>query len=149
MPFPNEPLDPVNSAVDRVRLTVGDFEPLEVELDYELYNYFLLTSADDENKASIMAINALIAKYSRAMEESTNETSVKLRERLLGYRELKDSIVKASASFEIYASGLSRKERVQDRRNNDLRDNQLAVGQANGNFSSIHKNQLLDFDAYY
>ena len=128
MPFPREPLNPEFDPVDRVRLKVGDFNPLEVELSYELYDYFLLTSDYNENKAAILAAKALIAKYARAMEEETDDTKVKLQERYLGYKELHDDLLRAIADFEPYAGGLSMKERIGDRLNNDLRDNQVTVG---------------------
>lgn len=136
MPFPQEPHNPANSAVDRVRLNVGDFDPLEVELTYELYDYFLTTAAGDENKATFLAADALISKYARAMAESTDEVSANFKERFEGYKELKDTLYRKLGQFEIYAGGLSRSERIGDRLNNDLRDNVVTVGQSHGMFDN-------------
>lgn len=128
MPFPHEPLNPAHDPIDEVRLLVGDFNPLEVELSYELYDYFITESEGLVSKAAVIACKALVAKYARAMEEETDDTHVKLQERYLGYKELLSDLTRSTADFTPYSGGLSKSERIADRLNPDLRDHPLTAG---------------------
>jgi hypothetical protein len=137
MPFPQEPLNPEKSDVDKIRLRVGDFDHLNVELSHALYEYFLLVSEDNLGKATILAAKALVAKYSRAMEEETDAVKAKVTDRLEGYRLLLGELQRDFSNFSIYASGISTCERVEDRLTHGLRDNALVVGEGTGHFSKI------------
>lgn len=132
MPFPQEPLNPTDSAVDRVRLLVGDIDPIDVELVHELYEYFLVTNEGDEGLSALQAVKALVAKYAKYVEEETDYVKAKWKERYEGYRDLQNELIKTTANFSIYASGISWAERSNDRCNVDLRDNQFTVGKASG-----------------
>ncbi|WP_199449755.1 hypothetical protein [Vibrio harveyi] len=148
MPFPQEPLNPALDPVDRIRLKIGDIDPYMIEFSYELYDYFLTDAGGDEGKATLTACKALIAKYSRACEEETDETKIKERERLQGLRELLKDLQLDVGNVQIYASGLSRCERVRDRLDNDMRDNTLTVGERSGMFSHPLKNAGRPFGTF-
>lgn len=135
MSFPDHPLDPANSAVDRVRLLVGDIDKHDMEFSEDLYAYFLSENSDNEGLAAIQALKALVAKYAKAMEEIVGDVEVKFKQRYEGYRKLLDDFLKdPSYSFtgEItpYAGGISFNERLTDRCTSDLRDNPFSAGSA-------------------
>ena len=135
MAFPTDPLDPANSAVDRVRLTVGDVDVSDVEFSEELYQYFIDNNAADEGLASIQALKALVAKYAKAMEETVGDVEVKFQQRFSGYRKLLDDLLKDPAYsllgvIQPYAGGLSFTEKCSDLNNSDLRTNQFTAGSA-------------------
>ena len=102
MAFPQSSLDPANNAVDRIRLRIGDVFPYDIEYDEALYEYFLSINGDDETLAAIQAVEGLVAKYSRAMEERSGELEAKYREKLLGYRELLVSLKRGDLSGAVY-----------------------------------------------
>ena len=141
MAFPQEPLNPLKDPVDRVRILVGDIDPLDIELSYEMYEYFLLIKEGNENEAAIAAINALVARYAKAMEEDVDGVSAKWKQRYEGYKEQIEVVRKEIGTYEIYAGGLSRQERICDRWNNDLRDSTITVGQSTGRFTELDKNR--------
>tara|TARA_R110000803_G_scaffold13482_1_gene37868 strand:- start:16356 stop:16826 length:471 start_codon:yes stop_codon:yes gene_type:complete len=135
MAFPTDPLNPENNPVDRVRLLVGDIDPGDLELIEDLYIYFLDANAQDEPKAAVQALKALVAKYAKAMEEVVGDVEVKLQQRYRGYSDLLDKFLKDPAygvlgTINLYAGGLSFSEKRTDALNSDLRNSPFTVGSA-------------------
>ncbi|NIQ05154.1 MAG: hypothetical protein GWO20_05315 [Candidatus Korarchaeota archaeon] len=135
MTFPTDPLDPANSARDRVRILVGDIDTCDIELDNALYDYFLIVNNDDEDLAAVQALKALVAKYAKAMSEAVGDQEINLKQRYEGYNDLLDKFLKDPA-FGIlgvispYAGGLSFSEKRTDAVDSDLRGSRFTVGSA-------------------
>ena len=138
--FPTDPLDPANNAVDRVRLIVGDVDSGDVEFVEDLYIYFLDSNSQDEPQAALQALKALVAKYSKAMNEIVGDVEVDLKQRYEGYQDLLEKLLKDPA-FGIlgvsvpYAGGLSFTEKRTDALDSDLRGSPFTIGSVGGRAS--------------
>jgi hypothetical protein len=84
--------DPTNSALDRVRLTVGDTDIYDPLLSDEVYQYFIDTTSS-EGAAALKAIDAIIAMAARLVDETTDEVSAKWSQLYDQYKALKKDLV--------------------------------------------------------
>lgn len=112
---------------------MGDIDPGDVEFTDELYSYFLTAQSEDEVKAAIQALQALVAKYAKAMEEKVGDVEIKFKERYEGYQDLldkylKDPVYGLFGSITPYAGGLSFAEKRSDEGNSDLRSSPFSTG---------------------
>ena len=55
--------DPANNPIDRIRLRIGDTEEECEELSDSVYQYLLSLHNNNENRASLDALKAVLAKY--------------------------------------------------------------------------------------
>lgn len=80
--------DPKASDLDKVRFTIGDTDEQAPLLSDEEIQYLLEIVGDDTLKASIKAVNRIIAKLAREVDYSIGPESVKVSQRLKNYRAL-------------------------------------------------------------
>lgn len=115
MAFPDDPLDPENVAVDRVRLSIGDTDPDALILSNDLYEYFLLSNNDKEGQATISALKHLVAKYAKYIDEETGDVDIKLSQLYKQYKNLLD-LYTNDPTFSVigspvpYAGGISKSD---------------------------------------
>ena len=138
MAFPDDPLDPANSDIDKCRINVGDTDPNALELSNDLYQYFLDINDNNIGLASIEALKAIVAQYARGMLEVVGDEEASWQQRYEGYKDLlmmytKDPSYSLLGTLSVYAGGLSKTERITDALNPDLRVNEFVAGRANGN----------------
>lgn len=79
---------PQNVKIDAVRLTIGDTDTNDQQLQDEEIQYFIDTNNQDILIASIAAARALQGRYSRQADEVTGEVEVKFSQRAKAYKEL-------------------------------------------------------------
>lgn len=107
--------DPTNNPIDRIRLKVGDTDTDEVGLSDEVYQYLLNKHSQNEDKAAVEALEALVAKYANYVTEKAGGLFVKESEKYQQYKDLLDSykndprssILKAGEPF---AGGISKSD---------------------------------------
>tara|TARA_R110000822_G_scaffold15369_9_gene52993 strand:+ start:808 stop:1218 length:411 start_codon:yes stop_codon:yes gene_type:complete len=121
--------DPLNNAIDELRLLIGDTDSSDPQLHDEEVQYFITTHSG-VNQAAIAAITNLIAKYSRLADETTAELSIKWSQKSKAYRALKDDLsdpISSSAPVS-YGGGVSNSD-ISTRRSNDNRfDEAFQIG---------------------
>lgn len=110
--------DPANSAIDRVRLLVGDiWSDMEMLSDAD-YQYFLDKYAGNENRAGLDAARAILFKLARLTRERTGDIEVYGSEWFKDYKAALELLLKnpdLSISIAMpYAGGISK---------SDMRDN--------------------------
>ncbi len=148
MAFPQDPLNPDDCAVDRVRILVGDIDCYDVELSEDLYIYFLDNNEQDESKAAVQALKALVSKYAKGMEEIVGDVEVNFKQRYEGYSDLlkkylKDPSYGLMGTINLYAGGLSLSEKREDELTSDLRTSPFTTG------SSVKRGKLGYIAPYY
>jgi len=148
MAFPQDPLNPDDCAVDRVRILVGDIDCYDVELSDDLYIYFLDSNEQNESKAAVQALKALVAKYAKGMEEIVGDVEVNFKQRYEGYvdllkKYLKDPSYGLMGTINLYAGGLSFSEKRSDELDTDLKTSPFAV------VSSLKRGKLAYQAPYY
>lgn len=80
--------DPVNRVSDRLRLMIGDTDPLEEGLTDEVYEYVLSKNDNNENRAALECLRYLVAKYANFVTEKAGGLFVKDSERFEQYSKL-------------------------------------------------------------
>lgn len=80
--------DPSNSATDRLRLMIGDVDPLEEGLTDEVYQYVLTKNEGNENRTALECLRYLVAKYANYVTEKAGGLFVKDSERYEQYSKL-------------------------------------------------------------
>lgn len=120
MPYTN---DPANSAIDRVRLIVGDiWDDMEMLSDAD-YQYFLDKYNGKENRAALDAARAILFKLARLTRERTGDIEVYGSEWFKNYRNALQDIVKnpeLSLSVAMpYAGGISKADMANNDSNTD------------------------------
>lgn len=77
--------DPSNSMTDRVRLKVGDIDSECEELSDSVYQYLLDTYSNNEIKAALEALKAILAKYARYANEKAGKLEIDYQSRYRSY----------------------------------------------------------------
>ena len=112
--------DPDNSALDHVRLLVGDTDCSTAFLTDQEIEFFIEQEGSAEF-AAICAAEAIAAKVARKVTQSAAGVSQSLSNLFQHYKELvKDLRAKANANVTVYAGGLSVSEKELDRNDADL-----------------------------
>ena len=116
MPFP---LDPVNDAISRVRLMVGDTEEVSVYLEDDIYTYLLGKYNSNERAAAKEAAVYILASLTKYVRERTGQIEVYGAEWFKNYKDFLEMFIKnpSVGGFNPvpYAGGISKK----DMRKND------------------------------
>lgn len=84
-------LDPTKNPIHRLRIAVGDIEEDDYLLEDGVYQYFLDVSAT-EGEATLKALDALIARCARLVDETTDEVSAKWSQLYTHYTDLKKTL---------------------------------------------------------
>ena len=126
MPYTN---DPRNSAVDRVRLNVGDIWPDMEFLHDEDYKYFLDKYDGNENRATLDAARSILFTLARYTRERTGDIEVYGGDIFSNYYKALELILKdpnAAISLAMpYAGGIDRLDMHESRR--DWRNNSVII----------------------
>lgn len=130
--------NPATSALDRVRLVVGDcFDDMEYLQD-DVYDFLLDKHADSEAKASLEAARYILALLTRNARERAGEIEVYGREFFQNYKEflvliLSDSNFVSSTYNAIpYAGGISKSDMYTNDLNPDTVRHKVYAGFAKG-----------------
>lgn len=133
--------DPSNSAIDRVRLKVGDTDPDEVGLSDEVYQFLLTKNDNDENLTAVEALEFLVAKYAAYVTEKAGGLFVKESEKYQQYRDLLDLFTRdprtsLNGGGKAFAGGISNSDIAArgsnpDRRGSPFTENYLDSGKYN------------------
>lgn len=112
MAFPDDPLDPENIAIDRIRLLIGDTDPDDLLISNDLYDYFLSSNQDQESQATIKALQYLVAKFARYVNEEIGDHEIDYSSLYTHYKELlskytNDPKFSIIGSFKPYCGGIS------------------------------------------
>jgi hypothetical protein len=97
--------DPVNSATDRVRLSVGDTDILEEGLTDEVYQFALDKHDGNESLAALECLKYLVAEYANFVEEKTGGVFVKESDRYRQYNDLLNRLTK-DPSYSLLSAGV-------------------------------------------
>lgn len=79
--------NPAGRPIDAVRLQIGDTNNSDMALSDEEVEYFLSTGGSSI-RAAILAVNALIARYSPLVDTSVGQVSKSYSQRIDNYKEL-------------------------------------------------------------
>lgn len=90
--------DPANVPLDAVRLTIGDTESSDPQLDDEVLEWLLVETEDDAHSAARRAVDFLISKYARAVDRSVGDVKVSASQRLKGYEQLAQRLDRAAGA---------------------------------------------------
>lgn len=98
-----------------VRLLIGDTNTSDQQLSDEEIDYFLDKNGDSIRYAALDAVRALIARYSRQVDERMGHTEVERSQRARAYRFLLDELISDTQSMDvqILAGGQSRAEKAE------------------------------------
>lgn len=127
-------LDPALNAVDRIRINVGDIDVPAI-LDDALYQYFLDTNNDNENKATLQSLEAIVAKLAKNMHEKSDLEESRASEQYEHYKERLDELKRDpdfNGGFIPYAGGISKSDIKANENNSDA------------NLNTITKNSIWD-----
>lgn len=99
--------NPNNSPLDRVRFTLGDTKAATAQFtDGELLA-LLDDAGDNWLSASLLACDALVAKYAGACDESVGSVSMAYSQKAAGYQRLADTLRSRLARMAVpYAGGI-------------------------------------------
>ena len=114
-----------------VRLTIGDTDTLDQQLQDEEIDYFLQANGDIPRYASISSVRALIARYSRQADLWIGHTKISASDRVRQYRQLLESILESpeSSVLDIFAGGQSKAGKADLDSNTDLPPPAFRIGQ--------------------
>lgn len=120
MPFTG---DPVNSAIDRVRLITGDTDPVYEFLDDTTYQYLLDKNNNNEKQAALEGARYILANIARYTRERTGDIEVYGNEFFKNYRSYLLELVNNPNFSNIlpmpYAGGISKQDMLENDQNED------------------------------
>lgn len=120
MPFTG---DPVNNALDRIRLITGDTDPVYEFLDDATYQYLLDKNNNNEKQAALEAAKYILANIARYTRERTGDIEVYGNEFFKNYRDYLLELVNNPNFSNIlarpYAGGISKKDMLANDENLD------------------------------
>lgn len=109
--------DPANSDRDAVRLTIGDTDTTDQQLQDSEVSYYL-TTYGSVGDASYYAAQALSAKYARKVDKAVGDLKISYSQRSERYAALADELKMQSANsgVGVYSGGrtVTNKETVED-----------------------------------
>lgn len=149
MAFTNDPA----LARDRIRLRVGDTDPLDPFLDDLWYEYYLENNQSNETRAAIDCAKAILARFSRNSREKVDQVEIygNLQfEQYLSWLKsfVSDPDISGLAPPMPFAGGISKSRIEENRRNSDNVSAPTRVGyaQENDNYSRPYSDRNpLDF----
>ncbi|QDP60447.1 MAG: hypothetical protein GOVbin1096_75 [Prokaryotic dsDNA virus sp.] len=110
--------DPVNNALDRVRLITGDTDPNYVFLEDATYQYVLDKNNQNEKQSAIEAARYILANITRYTRERTGDIEVYGNEFFKNYRDYLLELVNNPNFSNIlpmpYAGGISKKDMLEN-----------------------------------
>lgn len=129
MPFTG---NPKTNAVDRIRLAVGDiWDDMEMLTDDD-YEYFLERNQNNENRATMDAIKAILFKLARMTRERTGDIEVYGSDWFNNYYKMLMLLLKdpnAALSLAVpYAGGISRSDMLRNDLNCDNVVREINIG---------------------
>lgn len=124
--------NPRTNAVDRIRLAVGDiWDDMEMLTD-EDYEYFLERNENNENRATMDAIRAILFKLARMTRERTGDIEVYGSDWFNNYYKMLLLLLKdpnAALSLAVpYAGGISRSDMLRNDLNCDNVVREINIG---------------------
>lgn len=129
MPFTS---DPANSATDRIRLMVGDTDPNYEFLTDDTYEYLLDKNNNNEKVSAKEAARYILAYIARFTRERTGDIEVYGNEFFRNYRQLLLDLVNNPNFGDVlpmpYAGGISKKDMLENDRNEDNNTNRFYEG---------------------
>lgn len=113
--------NPDASAKDQTRFLIGDTDICDQLLSDEEINWALKTYCGSPLNASIRLAEAMIAKYSRLVDETVGQVSIKYSQRLAGFQALQGLLQNRLAMEDAtpYAGGISRSDKRTQEMNTD------------------------------
>lgn len=115
--------DPVNNALDRIRLITGDTDPNYVFLDDTTYQYLLDKNNSNEKQAAIEGARYILANIARYTRERTGDIEVYGNEFFKNYRSYLLELVNNPNFSNIlpmpYAGGISKEDMLKNDNNSD------------------------------
>lgn len=92
---------------DIIRLTIGDVLTADQQLSDEEITYFRSTAGNNRG-AALLAVEALIAKYSRDIDRKMGDLSLSSSQRLAAYKALRQTILdRETLGATPFAGGIS------------------------------------------
>lgn len=89
--------NPADSDLDRLRFLIGDVDSNDQQLSDEELN-FLLAQNSIIVQAAVGACDAIIAKYSRLVDQKTGDIDTKYSQRIAAYENLKKALPTSPAA---------------------------------------------------
>lgn len=129
MSFTNDP----SNILDRIRLTVGDTEPMNEYLSDEWYTYFLTKNNNNETLSSIDAAKAILVKFTGNTREREGQIEVYGNEQFDQYLAwlksfIEDPSISGLRSPVPYAGGISKSDMESNRCNSDVNSTPIHTG---------------------
>jgi len=129
MPFTG---DPVNNAIDRVRLMVGDTDPQFEFLDDSTYQFVLDKNNDNEKSAARESARYILAYIARFTRERTGDIEVYGKEFFENYRQLLMDLINNPNFSDVlpmpYAGGISKQDMLDNNNKIDNNHTQFYIG---------------------
>lgn len=92
---------------DKIRLMIGDTDTNDQQFSDEELTYFR-TEAGNNRGAALMAVEGLIAKYSRQVDKRVGDLSLSASQRVAQYKALRQTILdREIATAQPFAGGIS------------------------------------------
>ena len=116
--------NPASSPADALRLLIGDTNPNDPMLTDAEVAYFLQVTGNDPLAAAVFGVEALVARFTYAVDQSVGSVSISFSQRLANLRGLLDSLryrVAVGGSLRVLAGGISAVEQEANESNVDIR----------------------------
>lgn len=82
----------LDTSLDQVRFRIGDTDPLDPQLQDEELNALLATTNDNVAATSLLALDALIARYARFADKWVGDLKILAHQRYEQFAALRDKI---------------------------------------------------------
>lgn len=86
--------DPVNSLTDRIRLITGDTDNDELGYEDSVYQFAYDTNGQNENRAALVVLRSLVAKYANCATEKAGGLFFKGSEKFEQYKKVYNLLTK-------------------------------------------------------
>ena len=105
---------------DIIRLTIGDTDTSDQQFSDEELTYFRSTAGNNRG-AALLAVEALIAKYSRQPDRQVGDLSISASQRVKAYKELRATILeRETLGATPFAGGITISDKQGYEENTDL-----------------------------
>ena len=133
MSFTNDP----NNPIDRVRIRVGDTDPLNEYVTDTWYSYYLTENNNNETLTAIDIAKLIIVQFTGSTREKVDQVEIWGNDKFDNYLEwLKDFIENPSLSGlgspSPYASGISISDMDSYKEDSDVNSIPFSVGETSG-----------------
>lgn len=123
--------DPINNPIDRIRLRIGDTEEECEELSDSVYQYLLSLHNNNENRSTLDALKAVLAKYARYANERAGKLEIDYQSRYRSYQAMYDKLLKDNSFTTIgvpFAGGVYKDDTGANRTDTTKNTNPLYEG---------------------